>query len=182
MPSPGLILGLRAAAGPGIRDDGGVVAGYTVPVFYDSMIAKLIAWAPTRGEAVARMSRALAEYQVLGIRTTIPFFLWLLRQPDYLEGRYDTTYLDRVLAERRGESFSQFSEAETESIAMAAALDTYLRGTAGGRPAARRRRRGARGPRSAAARRCGDDVRGRSRRPHVQRRGRADRSRRAGSA
>ena len=132
MPSPGLILGLRAAAGPGIRDDGGVVAGYTVPVFYDSMIAKLIAWAPTRGEAVARMSRALAEYQVLGIRTTIPFFLWLLRQPDYLEGRYDTTYLDRVLAERRGESFSQFSEAETESIAMAAALDTYLRGTASG--------------------------------------------------
>ncbi len=133
MPSPGLILGLRAAAGPGIRDDGGVVAGYTVPVFYDSMIAKLIAWAPTRGEAVARMSRALAEYQVLGIRTTIPFFLWLLRQPDYLEGRYDTTYLDRVLAERRGESFSQFSEAETESIAMAAALDTYLRGTASGK-------------------------------------------------
>jgi acetyl-CoA carboxylase biotin carboxylase subunit len=139
MPSPGPIHGLRAAAGPGIRDDGGVVTGYTVPVFYDSMIAKLIAWAPTRGDAVARMSRALAEYQVLGIRTTIPFFLWLLRQPEYLEGRYDTTYLDRVLAERRGESFSQFSEDEAESIAIAAALTTYLRAPSGrqgdGRPA-----------------------------------------------
>jgi acetyl-CoA carboxylase biotin carboxylase subunit len=127
MPSPGLIRGLRPAAGPGIRDDGGVVAGYTVPVFYDSMIAKLVAWAPGRPEAVARMSRALAEYQVLGIRTTIPFFLWLLRQPEYLDGHYDTTYLDRVLAERRGATFSDFSEAEAQSVAMAAALSTYLR-------------------------------------------------------
>jgi acetyl-CoA carboxylase biotin carboxylase subunit len=131
MPSPGLIRGLRPAAGPGVRDDGGVLAGYAVPVFYDSMIAKLIAWAPGRGEAVARMSRALAEYQVLGIRTTIPFFLWLLQQPEYLEGKYDTTYLDRVLEERRGVSFSQFSQAETEAVAMAAALDTYFRATAG---------------------------------------------------
>jgi acetyl-CoA carboxylase biotin carboxylase subunit len=108
-----------------------VAAGYTVPVFYDSMIAKLIAWAPARTEAVARMARALAEYQVLGIRTTIPFFLWLLQQPDYLDGRYDTTYLDRVLAERRGESFSSFSADEVETIAIAAALDTVLRASAG---------------------------------------------------
>jgi acetyl-CoA carboxylase, biotin carboxylase subunit len=130
MPSPGLIRGLRAATGPGVRDDGGVVAGYTVPVFYDSMIAKLIVWAPDRGEAVARMARALAEYQVLGIRTTVPFFLWLLQQPEYLDGRYDTTYLDRVLAERRGESFSSFSTDEIETIAIAAALDTVLRASA----------------------------------------------------
>ena len=128
MPSPGLIRSLRAATGPGVRDDGGVVAGYTVPVFYDSMIAKLIAWAPDRSEAVARMARALAEYQVLGIRTTLPFFLWLLQQPEYLDGRYDTTYLDRVLAGRRGESFSSFSAGEMETIAIAAALDTVLRG------------------------------------------------------
>jgi acetyl-CoA carboxylase biotin carboxylase subunit len=132
MPSPGLIRGLRAAAGPGIRDDGGVTAGYTVPVFYDSLIAKLIAWAPSRHDAVARMARALREYQVLGIRTTIPFFLWLMRQPDYLEGRYDTTYLDRLLAERQGESFSQFADEEAVLIAMTAALDAYLRTSAGG--------------------------------------------------
>ena len=130
MPSPGLIRAIRPASGPGVRDDGGVVAGYTVPVFYDSMIAKLIARAATRRQAVARMSRALTEYQVLGIRTTIPFFLWLMQQPEYLEGRYDTTYLDRLLADRRGESFSRFSDGEVEGIAMAAALDTYLRAAA----------------------------------------------------
>ena len=89
MPSPGLVRGIRAASGPGIRDDGGVLPGYTVPVFYDSMIAKLVAWAGTRGEAIARMTRALEEYEVLGIRTTIPFFLWLMREADYLAGRFD---------------------------------------------------------------------------------------------
>ena len=130
MPSPGLVRGLRPAAGPGVRDDGGVTAGYTVPVFYDSLIAKLIAWGPSRPDAIDRMSRALREYQVLGIRTTIPFFLWLMRQPEYLEGRYDTTYLDRLLAERRGESFSTFDDDEAALIAVAAALDTYMRASA----------------------------------------------------
>jgi len=126
MPSPGLIRGLRPAAGPGIRDDGGVGVGYTVPVFYDSMIAKLIAWGATRGESVARMRRALAEYQVLGIKTTIPFFLWLIEQPEYGTGEYDTTYLDGLLATRR-ESFSELDEREEDVAAMAAALDAYLR-------------------------------------------------------
>jgi acetyl-CoA carboxylase biotin carboxylase subunit len=114
-----------------VRDDGGVTAGYTVPVYYDSMIAKLIAWGGSRDQAIARMSRALREYQVLGIRTTIPFFLWLMEQPDYREGRYDTTYLDRLLVERRGESFSRFTDEESERIAVAAALDAFLRASAG---------------------------------------------------
>ena len=128
LPSPGLVRALRPAAGPGIRDDGGVAGGDTVPVFYDSLIAKLVAWAGTREAAVARMARALGEYQVLGIRTTIPFFLWLMRQPEYIEGRYDTTYLDRLLETRAGVSFSELDEEETDLAAMAAALDTYLRG------------------------------------------------------
>jgi acetyl-CoA carboxylase biotin carboxylase subunit len=131
MPSPGLLRALRPAAGPGIRDDGGVSAGYTVPVYYDSMIAKLVAWAGTRAEAIARMSRALAEYQVLGIRTTIPFFVWLMRQPDYRAGRYDTTYLDRLLAERRGASFSELESPDSEVVAIAAALDAFLRAEQG---------------------------------------------------
>jgi acetyl-CoA carboxylase, biotin carboxylase subunit len=138
LPSPGLIRGLRPAAGPGVRDDGGVSAGYAVPVFYDSMIAKLIAWAPSRAEAVLRMSRALREYHVLGIRTTIPFFLWLMRQPEYIDGHYDTTYLDRLLAERAASSmtpedrsFSDLSEHEEEVVAIAAALDAYMRASGG---------------------------------------------------
>jgi acetyl/propionyl-CoA carboxylase alpha subunit len=134
MPSPGLIRGLRPAAGPGIRDDGGVSAGYTVPVFYDSMIAKLIAWAPSRPEAIHRMLRALREYQVLGIRTTIPFFLWLMRQPEYIRGEYDTTRLDRLLAERADgssaegrRSFNELSTRDEEVVAIAAALDAFMR-------------------------------------------------------
>jgi acetyl-CoA carboxylase, biotin carboxylase subunit len=134
MPSPGMIRGLRPASGPGIRDDSGVSAGYAVPVHYDSMIAKLVAWAASRPEAIARMSRALTEYQVLGIRTTIPFFLWLMRQEEYREGRCDTTYLDRLLAERRvsGRSFSALSEAEEELAAVAAGVDAFMRSSAGG--------------------------------------------------
>ena len=132
LPSPGLVRDIRPASGPGVRDDGGVLPGYTVPVFYDSMIAKLVAWAGTRGAAIARMTRALQEYEVLGIRTTIPFFLWLMREPDYIAGRFDTTYLDRLLESRRGESFSAFTEAEQQQIAIAAALDAWFRASGSG--------------------------------------------------
>ena len=131
MPSPGLVRTLRPAAGPGVRDDGGVSAGYTVPVYYDSMIAKLVAWGADRPLAIDRMSRALGEYQVLGIRTTIPFFQWLMDRPEYREGRYDTTYLDRLLEARRGESFTEPDTASDELITMAAGLDAYLRAAAG---------------------------------------------------
>jgi acetyl-CoA carboxylase biotin carboxylase subunit len=127
LPSPGLIRGLRPASGPGVRDDGGVSVGYTVPVHYDSLIAKLVVWDASRGAAVARMSRALREYQVLGIRTTIPFFVWLLREPEYLAGRYDTTYLDRLLADPAGRTFSGLTADEEDLPAVAAALDAYLR-------------------------------------------------------
>jgi acetyl-CoA carboxylase biotin carboxylase subunit len=136
LPSPGLIRGLRPAGGPGVRDDSGVSAGYTVPVHYDSMIAKLIAWAPSRPDAVERMARALGEYQVLGIPTTIPFFLWLMRQPEYGRGEYDTTYLDRLLADRAAAgasrpSFSALSPDEEDVVAIGAALDACLRASGG---------------------------------------------------
>ena len=130
MPSPGLIRLVRAAAGPGVRDDGGVSDGYEVPVFYDSLIAKLTTWAATREQTIARMVRALREYVVVGVKTTIPFFVWLMRQPDYMAGRYDTTFLDRVLSART-DSFSQFTGDEEELILMAAAIDAFLRTSAG---------------------------------------------------
>jgi acetyl-CoA carboxylase biotin carboxylase subunit len=130
LPSPGLIRAVRPASGPGIRDDGGVTAGYTVPVYYDSMIAKLVAWADSRDEAIARMSRALSEYQVLGIRTTIPFFVWLMQQPDYRAARYDTTWLDGILTSRRGRSFNDLGPDDELLVALAAAVDTYQRASA----------------------------------------------------
>jgi acetyl-CoA carboxylase biotin carboxylase subunit len=130
MPSPGVVRSLRPASGPGVRDDGGVSAGYAVPVFYDSMIAKLVAWGPDRPAAIARMSRALEEYQVLGIRTTIPFFQWLMRRTEFREGRYDTTYLDQLLQARSGGSFTDVDDARDEAMTVAVSLDTYIRAVA----------------------------------------------------
>jgi acetyl-CoA carboxylase biotin carboxylase subunit len=126
MPSPGLVRGFRPAGGPGIRDDSGVSAGYTVPVYYDSLVAKLVAWGADRGVAIARMSRALREYQILGIKTTIPFFQWLMARPEYREGRYDTTYLDRLLSDMPSGGFTPADPARDDVVAMAAALDAYL--------------------------------------------------------
>jgi acetyl-CoA carboxylase biotin carboxylase subunit len=131
MPSPGLIRAVHPASGPGIRDDSGVIAGFTVPVYYDSMIAKLVAWAGSRAEAIARMTRALAEYQVLGIRTTIPLFAWLMADDDYRAARYDTTWLDGVMASRNGESFSRIDDEEETIVTIASAIDAYLRARSG---------------------------------------------------
>ena len=126
MPAPGLIRHLRAPAGPGIRDDSGVAAGFEVPVFYDSLISKVIAWGDDRNQAVTRMARALSEYAIGGLKTTIPFFQWILHDPDFLAGRFDTTFLDRVLAARDGEPFQQVSAESEEAAVVGAALHTYL--------------------------------------------------------
>ena len=72
-PSPGRISFLRTPAGPGVRDDSGIYEGWTVPVFYDPLLSKLIAFGNDRNEAIARMRRALLEYQVLGIKTNLHF-------------------------------------------------------------------------------------------------------------
>ncbi len=126
LPSPGRILQLRAPAGPGIRDDSGATAGLDVPIFYDPMISKLIAWAEDRPLAVARMRRALGEYIVAGIRTTVPFFMWLLAQPEFLESRFHTTYLDEVLKAREGRPFVEPGPADEEIAMIAAAIQTLL--------------------------------------------------------
>jgi acetyl-CoA carboxylase biotin carboxylase subunit len=91
LPSPGRITALRAPGGPGVRDDSGVYEGATVPIEYDPLVSKLVVWAETRGEAIARMRRAVAEYRLLGIRTTLPFFDRLLREPAFVAGDYDTS-------------------------------------------------------------------------------------------
>ena len=120
LPSPGRVLGLRVPAGPGIRrDDGGVTSGHDVPVFYDPLIAKLSAWGEDRSQATARMARALGEYEVRGIKTSIPFFRWLLADSSFREGRFDTTTLDRLLQTRAGHPFLDIS-AEAEEVALVA--------------------------------------------------------------
>lgn len=121
LPSPGLITHLRASAGPGIRDDTGAVAGWTVPTAYDALISKVIAWAPDRAGAIARMIRALMEYDVRGIRTTVGFCRELLASPAFSAGDFDTTFVDRILGDRRRERAVQNAELE-ELAAVAAAL------------------------------------------------------------
>jgi acetyl-CoA carboxylase biotin carboxylase subunit len=126
LPSPGRILDLRAAAGPGIRNDSGVEAGLDVPIFYDPMISKLVAWGEDRAAAMSRMRGALGEYLVTGIRTTVPFFRWLLDQPDFIAGRFHTTYLDEVLKSRNGRSFAE-ADGDLDAVAaVAAALHAVL--------------------------------------------------------
>ncbi len=135
LPSPGRILQLRVPSGPGIRDDSGATAGFDVPIFYDPMISKLVAWAEDRPAAIARMRRALGEYLVAGIKTTLPFFTWLLAQPDFLAARFDTTYLDELLKTRNGRPFVEATPAAEDVAAMAAALQTVMSAAAGAAPA-----------------------------------------------
>jgi acetyl-CoA carboxylase biotin carboxylase subunit len=92
LPSPGRISYLRVPGGPGVRDDSGVYAGWVVPPFYDPMISKLLAWAPTRAQAIARLDRALGDYHVHGISTNIPYLRQVLRHPAFAAGDYDTGF------------------------------------------------------------------------------------------
>lgn len=94
MPSPGKISFYLPPGGPGVRVDSAAYPGYMISPFYDSMIAKLIVWAPTRREAVAKMKRALAEFAVEGIHTTIPFHQKLLEHPVFLDGNFDIKFLE----------------------------------------------------------------------------------------
>jgi acetyl-CoA carboxylase biotin carboxylase subunit len=120
LPSPGLITHLRAPSGPGIRDDGGATAGWTVPTYYDPLVSKVIAWGSDRPGAVARMVRALGEYDLRGIKTTIGFCRELLMSQGFQAGDFDTTTVDRLLERRRNDA-PQDTELE-ELAAIAAAL------------------------------------------------------------
>ena len=100
-PSPGRVEMYYAPGGKGVRLDSHVYAGYTVPPHYDSMVAKLITVAKDRREAIARMSRALSEYMITGIKTTIPFELAVMRDPNFRRGVYATNFIENMLANRR---------------------------------------------------------------------------------
>jgi acetyl-CoA carboxylase biotin carboxylase subunit len=98
-PSPGKITVLHSPGGHGVRLDTHVYAGYTIPPNYDSMIAKLITTAQTREEAISKMKRALDEFVIEGIKTTIPFHRQLMDHPDYIAGNYTTAFMDSWVME-----------------------------------------------------------------------------------
>ena len=99
-PSPGNITIFHAPGGHGVRLDTHVYAGYTIPPNYDSMIAKLIVTAQTREEAISKMKRALDEFVIEGVKTTIPFHRQLMDEPDYVSGNYTTKFMEDFVMEK----------------------------------------------------------------------------------
>ena len=116
-PSPGIITRLIQPSGPGIREDCGVFEGWEVPNSYDPLLSKLIAWAPTRREAIERLLRALNEYTIHGIRTNVDLFRRILLDDDFRAAAIDTGYLERMLSETR----PAVSSAGLEEVAVLAA-------------------------------------------------------------
>jgi len=94
-PNPGKITGYRSPGGNGVRVDSGVYNNYTIPPFYDSMISKLIVWGRTRNEAIARMQRALSEYIILGVKTTIPFHKSMMSNQHFRNANLHTHFVDQ---------------------------------------------------------------------------------------
>jgi acetyl-CoA carboxylase biotin carboxylase subunit len=126
-PSPGKIIARQAPTGPGIRLDEGVYEGYTVPMEYDPLLSKLIAWGNSREETIARLRRALEEYIITGIRTNVSLFRRILGEPEFLRGEIHTRWLDELLARPRPPVVAP-REGTEEAAVIAAALWQTLQG------------------------------------------------------
>jgi acetyl-CoA carboxylase biotin carboxylase subunit len=126
MPSPGRITRLKTPAGPGVRDDSGIYEGWEVPVYYDSLLAKLSVWAETREAAISRLARALSEYTVEGIRTSLPFFRAVVRNEEFRRAEFDTGFIDRNLAElmKSANANDENETVQSDIAAIAAILHT----------------------------------------------------------
>jgi acetyl/propionyl-CoA carboxylase alpha subunit len=94
LPSTGLITHCILPTGPGVRVDTGVYPGFEITPYYDPMIAKLIVWGETRGQAILRMRRALEEYRIVGVRTNIPFHQTMMDSHRFMAGQYDTRFVE----------------------------------------------------------------------------------------
>jgi len=119
-PSPGRITLLATPEGPGIRHDSGMYEGWTVPMDYDPLLAKLIGYGTDRDQAIGRLTRALNEYFVGGIKTNISLFRRILNHPDFRAAKIDTGFLDRMLKQNDGLAESP-ADAETTEVAVIAA-------------------------------------------------------------
>ena len=126
-PSPGTITHLQEPAGPGIRIDSGVTRLSEVSIYYDPMIAKLAVWGRTRAEAIDRLRRALDEYEVSGITTTLAFFRAVVRDEEFVGGRLDTGFIARFNERHAGEDEQSSTQTEIDLAAIAAALSFALR-------------------------------------------------------
>ncbi len=133
MPSVGRIDRVRFPHGPGVRVDGGFYRGYQIPIYYDSLLSKLVTWGRDREQAIARMRRALHEYVLEGPKHNIAFHRWLMTHPEFVAGRLSTRFLDEHF---RPEMLAPDDE-QRESALLAAALhqrETRMRTTLAANP------------------------------------------------
>jgi len=93
LPATGAVLAVQEPSGPGVRVDSSLYPGLQVPLFYDPLLSKLIVWGKDRAQAIARMRRALAEYHIVGVRTTLPFARWLMEHPRFIAGDMSTDFI-----------------------------------------------------------------------------------------
>jgi acetyl-CoA carboxylase biotin carboxylase subunit len=119
LPSPGRISRLRVPQGNGVRDDGGIYEGAEVSIYYDPMISKFAVYGRSREEAIDRMRRALQEYEVGGIKTTLPFFREIVLDSEFIEGKLDTGFIPRWQARREKR---EATEVEKDMALIASAL------------------------------------------------------------
>ncbi len=123
MPSPGVIRHITEPLGLGVRHDGYVYEGFEIPIYYDPLISKLIVWARTREEAIARMKRALYAYKITGVKTSIPFLNRIMETADFVKGKYNTNFIEK------NSEFLMFPdkhEVKVEDVAIIAAYVDYL--------------------------------------------------------
>lgn len=124
MPSTGVLKNYRLPAGPGVRVDSGVVIFSEIPVYYDPIIAKLITWGQDRAEAISRAQRALEEYRVSGLKTTIGFHRVVLGNDKFIAGDLSTKFLDEEYPDH---TYRVLDDSLRENAAIAVALDTYTK-------------------------------------------------------
>ena len=124
-PAPGKITRYKEPGGFGVRVDSGVYEGYTIPPHYDSLIAKVITWGLTRIEAINRMKRALSEYSIRGVKTTIPLYQAILSDENFVKGKFDTEYITKNLSKIT----RKLKEIELKNVAIASAVLKALFGS-----------------------------------------------------
>jgi acetyl-CoA carboxylase biotin carboxylase subunit len=137
LPSIGHVQALYEPSGPGVRVESGVYAGFEVSLYYDPLIAKLVVWGETRGEAILRMRRALREYRILGIKTNIPMHLRIMDSPRFIAGQIDTKFIENGLISP--EEPEQPEEDRQVAVLVAALLADEKRRTALARATVRSR-------------------------------------------
>ncbi|MBL7765383.1 MAG: acetyl-CoA carboxylase biotin carboxylase subunit [Chitinophagaceae bacterium] len=115
LPDIGKLEVYRRPVGEGIRVDDGYEEGMEIPIYYDPMIGKLVAWAPTRQEAIAKLTQAIKDFRVNGIETTLPFGTWAINHPAFVEGKFDTQFIARYY---QPEMLQAFTEEEKQVAAL----------------------------------------------------------------